>query len=242
MNKHQNDNSDRHDTPHTVSIQFNKLIIFTVLGIILLAFISFALFRYSQNKANDLSLSGSNPYSNKSSLPPQAPSPKPIERFTASSDVSWNVKAGYVYPYSFSYPSTMVIVIFPNDITDKVALVWADVPPQRNIIFNMELLDKLAPEYVNQPKMEYVKNWWKSFSGLKGVSKIETFTNTGGLKGYKAWYINTVDQTPNVDIFFEVPKHPEVMMHMANGLIDPTIFDRMVDSLKWSPLTPIIRR
>ena len=70
---------------------------------------------------------------------------------------------------------------------------------------------------------------------VEGVDKIDAFQNVNNLKGYRAIFINDVDQTPNVDIFFEVPGNNDLVIHLANGNLDPSIFDRIVDSVKWTP-------
>src|SRR4030042_512894 len=89
-----------------------------------------------------------------------------------------------------------------------------------------------------QSKKTYVENWWKQFSGLKGVQTVTEFVNAKGMKGYKAKYINYADQTPNDDVFFEVPGRADLVIRMANGIVDPAVFDRMVDSVSWTPVSP----
>jgi hypothetical protein len=161
-----------------------------------------------------------------------------IQKFMAASDVTWNAKAGIVYPYKFSYPATLPLVVFINDLTDKVAIAWNNIPPQQNLLLNMEFVNDRDPKYAALPKIEFVKNWYKFFSGLTGVSKIEPFTNTQGMKGYKAWYINTANSAPNLDVFFEVPKRNDIMIHMANGIIDPPVFDKILDTVRWEEKNP----
>jgi len=140
-------------------------------------------------------------------------------RFTANENTEWKTFNGKYYPFSFSYPSTLPLVVFINDTKDTVAISFGNIPPQQNILLNLEFLDQHDPKYLKKPKIEYVKDWYKFFSGLKGVAKVEAFTNTSGLKGYKAYYINYANSTPNVDVFFEVPNSPHLMIHMANGIL-----------------------
>jgi len=218
---------------------FTKLAIATLVGVIILGGVLYAAYRYSQNQAGNIVLPGGVTY--------LGPSPSPFEkekqpptaplRFTAASDVEWKSHTGKIYPYSFAYPATLTLVVFPNDVTDSVAISWGNIPPQQNILLNFELIDKVDAKYVDLPKIEYVKNWYHYFSGLKGVAKVEPFTNTNGLKGYKAAYINFADTSPNTDIFFEVPDRRDLMIHIANGILEPKIFDRMIDSLKWTETT-----
>lgn len=218
--------------------EFLKLAIATLVGMLILGGAVYAAYRYSQRQSSQIVLPGGVTYLGPSpkadiTQPPTAPL-----RFTASSDVNWKTFSGKIYPYSFSYPETLPLVVFPDDPTDSVAIAWGNIPPQVNILLNMEFIDQRDPKFVSQPKIEYVKNWYKFFSGLKGVAKVESFTNAQGLKGYKASYLNWADQAPNLDVFFEIPGNKTTMIHLANGILDPNIFDRLIHSLKWSPKTP----
>ncbi len=216
-----------------------KLTVVTIAGIFILSLAIFAAYRYSQRQAGNIVLPGGVTYLGPTPTPTffLKPSPTP-NRFKADVSVTWKNYTGKIYPYTFSYPSTLIIVVFPDDPTDSVALSWDNIPPQLNILLNMEFIDKRDPNLTTQPKVEYVKNWYKFFSGLKGVSKVEPFTNTNGMKGYKAHYINLADATPNVDVFFEIPGNNTTMIHLANGILDPIIFDRILDSVKWNTITP----
>jgi len=216
---------------------FSKLAIATFVGVIVLGVAVYAAYRYSQKQAGNIVLPGGVTYLGPSPSPAQQPPTAPL-RFTADSTVSWTTQSGRIYPYSFSYPSTLSLVVFPGDPTDSVAIAWGNVNPQQNLLFNMELIEQRDETYINKPKIEFVKNWYKFFSGLKGVASVKPFTNANGLKGYRASYINYADASPNVDIFFEIPGQNNLMLHAANGIVDPVIFDRIIDSVKWTPVTP----
>lgn len=216
---------------------FTKLAIATFIGVLILGGAVYAAYRYSQKQAGNIILPGGVTYLGPSPTTAVQPPTAPL-RFTASADVSWTAQGGKIYPYSFSHPSTLSLVVFPGDPTDSIAIAWGNLPPQHNILFNMELIDKRDEKLLNKPKIEFVRNWYKFFSGLKGVSSVQPFTNTNGLKGYKASYINYADASPNTDVFFELPNQPNIMLHMANGILDPVIFNRIIDSVKWTPPTP----
>ena len=213
---------------------FAKLALATLAGVLILGGAVYAAYRYSQKQAGNIVLPGGVTYLGPSPNPPAGGTQPPTAplRFTAASNVDWKVYTGKIYPYTISYPSTLPLVIFPDDPMDSVALSWGNIPPQQNILLNMESIGKRDPSYTGKPKIEFVKNWYKYFSGLKGVSKAEPFTNTQGLKGYKASYLNWANQAPNVDVFFETPDE-SVMINLANGILDSNIFDRIIDSVKW---------
>lgn len=217
-------------------LDFPKLAIATVIGVLILGGAVYAAYRYSQKQAGDISLPAGVTYLGPSDKPTVGaqPSTAPL-RFTAAPDVLWNTQNGRIYPYTLSYPSTLPLVVFPGDGSDSIAIAWGNIPPQLNILLNMEFIEKRDEKLVGKPKIEFVRTWYKYFSGLKGVSKVEPFANTNGLKGYKAIFTNYANTSPNTDIFFELPGYPNMMIHMANGILDPVIFDRMIDSVKLTP-------
>lgn len=216
-----------------------KLAFFTFTGMLILGSGLYVTYRYSQSRSRNIILPGGTTYLGETPTPIPITSPTPTTPaiFTAASDVAWKTRSGKIYPYSFSYPSTLNLVIFPDDLTDSVAIEWKNIPPQLNILANIELIEDRDKTYVKKPKIEYAKNWYKFFPGLTGVGKVQKFTNVNGLKGYKVWFVNKTGSSPNLDVFFEIPGKPNLMIHMANGIIDSPIFDRMIDSLKWNTST-----
>jgi hypothetical protein len=231
-------NSQESETEQN-SVNYSKLAGIAVLGLVFLVVAIFFIVKFTQKDSpkNSASSEGnknqqtSNKTGEKTGTKQAIAAPPP--KFTLAGDVTWNAKAGTYYPYAFSYPSNLPLVVFINDQTDSVAIVWGNIPAQQNVLFNVEIIANRDAKYVNQPKVEYVKNWYKFFSGLKGVSKMETFANVKGLKGYKVWYLNTANTAPNVDVFFEIPKRNDIMLHFANGIIDEPIFDKIIDSARW---------
>jgi hypothetical protein len=220
-----------------------KLAIATIGSIIILVAAIYAAYLYAQRQPGGIVLPAGTTYLGPSNtpVPPTATPAQPPtapQRFSAPKDDKWNIWRGKLNPYVFSYPSSLILLIFPGDTTDSVAISWGNIPPQQNLLINMEYVDQRDSTYVTQPKIQYVRNWWKFFSGLRGVSKVEEFTNTQGLKGYKAQYINYMNATPNTDVFFEIPGNQNDLVHLANGILDPVLFDRIVDSVRWESATP----
>lgn len=213
----------------------NKLIIGSIVAIVLIGGAITVAYVHSQQARSDIVLPGGITYLG----PTSAASPSNItstptpEKFTVKADTEWNVHTGLSYPYSFSYPATLKLVVFPKDPNDSVAFDWNGIPVEQNILLNIEKIDARFPQLVNKPKSEYVAAWYKSFPGLKNLGKMEEFTNSKGLKGYKAWYTNTQGETPNVDIFLEVPNSPNLLIHLANGRLEESVFIRIVDSVQW---------
>lgn len=171
------------------------------------------------------------------------PTPTPEEqaattqngKFTVPDDAPWKTVSGVIYQYSFQAPEALNLVRFPNDPYDIYAISWNNMAPESNVLIGVDNLSKndKFKEYVSQPKIVYVENWWKQF-GLSGVASITPFTNKEGMKGYKAKYTMGTNPAPTDDVFFEVPKHNELVIHLANGVLDKPIFDKLVDSLTWA--------
>jgi hypothetical protein len=157
-------------------------------------------------------------------------------KFTVPADAAWVIVRGNAHPYAFLAPKTLKLVTFPNDKYDIYAIEWNNLTPQSNVLIGVDDMNfsNNLKKYINVSKKTYVEDWWKQFGGLKGVFSIAEFTNSKNLKGYKAKYLNQSNQSPIDDIFFEIPNHPEFVMHLSNGVLDQAIFDRIVDSVSWN--------
>ncbi|OGG17202.1 hypothetical protein A3D77_00025 [Candidatus Gottesmanbacteria bacterium RIFCSPHIGHO2_02_FULL_39_11] len=212
----------------------NRLMIASVVAVVLIAGALTVSYLHSQQQRSDIVLPGGitylGPSNASSSNITSTPTP---EKFTATAGGQWRTHNGLTYPYSFSYPTSLKLAVFPKDPNDSVAFDWNGIPIEQNILLNIEKVDSRLPELSNKPKSEYVKVWYKSFPGLKSLGKMEEFTTTTGLKGYKAWYVNTQGEMPNVDIFLEVPQEKNLLIHLANGRLEEDVFNRIVDSMEW---------
>lgn len=214
-----------------------KIALGLIIGSVVLGGVVYAGYLYTQKYGVNLTLPRGQTYLGKGSgfeeliNPPTAP-----QRFTAGPDVQWIELKGRIYNYSLNYPETLILSIFPGDPSDSVAISWGNIPPERNIFLNVENIPDRDPAYIGKVE-EYARNWWQFFSGLTGIRSLEKITTTSGLTGYKAIYINTADQSPNVDIFFAIPGDPNKVIHIANGVLDTVIFNRIIDSLRWEPKT-----
>lgn len=167
--------------------------------------------------------------------PNTSPAPQPASPYIPiPADAAWSTQKGTVLPYTFLYPASLSLGIFPGDPFDSVTIFWQNTNSQENIFFRVENLNNLKGQqkYVGRPKLEYAQNWWRQYS-WKGVSDVSPFTNSNGLKGYRAKYVDAAGKTPHDNIFFEVPTRPELVIWMASRLVEPTIFDKMVDSVTW---------
>lgn len=214
--------------------EMRKIILGLTLGVIILGMVVYAGYLYAKKYGTKITLPGGQTYlgqeapeSTDLANPPTAPL-----RFTAEPEVPWTELKGKTYPYTFEYPETLSLGVFPNDPNDSVAIIWGNIPPERNIFLNIENVSSRNPAYVGNLE-SFARNWWQFFSGLSGLRSIESFTSAYGLTGYRAVYTNTVGQSPNIDVFFAIPNNSNKVIHLANGILDPAIFERIVASLRY---------
>jgi hypothetical protein len=115
------------------------------------------------------------------------------------------------------------------------ALSGKDITPESNVLIGIDDLSKntTRSQFINQPKTVYIRDWWKQFASLTGVKSIEPLTNSKGLKGYNVKFLTTANESPNLDVFFEVPALPQYVIHLSNGILDPAVFAKIVDSVGW---------
>lgn len=192
-------------------------------GIVLIAY------QYSRPRGGVIVLPGGVTY-----LGP-SPTKATSEKVPIPADVSWATQTGKKYPYSFSYPTTLSLGFFPSDPFDAVTIFWGKTNPQENLLLRVENLKEIKGKeaYIKKSKKDYALDWWKDYS-WKGISDIAEFTNSRGLKGYRAKYLDASGSAPFDHIFFEVPGRPELVVWMTSKLLQPEVFDKIVDSLQWN--------
>ncbi|OGG04250.1 hypothetical protein A2Z33_03820 [Candidatus Gottesmanbacteria bacterium RBG_16_52_11] len=234
--------SDEGGSPEGAEIigseNYVRIGVIALAAVVVLTVITVGAYSYAKKRSGTTVLPGGTTYLGPSEAPQQPPPAQAPQKFTVSESTAWKNYSGSVFPFTFSYPETLEIVAFPKDPSESLGYAWAGNPPQNNIIFRVNNLNTTEPEmaaYISKPKREYVSNWWKQYSGgLKGVKSVEEFTNSKGMRGYKAKFINTADQTPNDDVFFEIPGRPDLMVRFGNGWLDSAVFDRIVDTFSWT--------
>lgn len=142
-------------------------------------------------------------------------------------DAAWGTWTGKKFPYSFSYPTTLSLGFFPDDLFDAVTIFWNNTNPQENLLLRVE-----KPTAKEKNTRLYVENWWRQYA-FTGVSTIEEFTTKQNLKGYRVGYKDSSGKIPYEHAFLEVPGKPELVIWMSQKLLDQSIFNRIVDSLIW---------
>jgi hypothetical protein len=218
--------------------EYKKIGLAVIGAIVILTGITVMAYRYAKGRSSTTVLPGGTTYlgPDRTTNPTAVPAAPASDKFTVDANTSWIDHHGNVFPYTISVPSTLSLVTFPKDITDSVAISWGNLLPQNNILLRVSDLNKTEPDmakYINQPKIEYAKNWWKQWSGYKSLKSLEQFTNSKGIVGYKVKYVNTAGESPNDYVFMEIPSRPDLMVYFGNGYLDKPVFDRIVDSFAW---------
>ena len=109
------------------------------------------------------------------------------------------------------------------------------MPPEQSLLLNVETVSSRDANLTGKPE-EFAKNYWKFFSGLKGLSKIESITNEKGMKGFKTKYIVKGSNAITSDnYFFVVESNNDILLHI--GDIFPAegkaVLNRLVNSLEY---------
>jgi hypothetical protein len=225
-----------------VMTDYKKIGMIVGIAVVILSGITIAAYSIAKGRSNVTVLPGGQTYLGPGREIVKSPTNAPVqtaqpEKFTASDVAQWEEHKGKVYPFTFTYPANLTMTTFTGDITDSVGIAWGSYTPQANILFRVSDINKVEPsmaKYIGKPE-EYAKNWWTQYTGgLKGVKSLVAFTNSKGMKGYRVRFINQSDQTPNEDVFFEVPGRQDLMVRFGNGILDQTVFDRIIDSFNWT--------
>lgn len=154
-------------------------------------------------------------------------------KLAESSD--WVTYKGKVFAYSFQHPKALTPLTFPNDKSDAVTFKVNELPPEQSLLLTVETISSRDKNLTGKQE-EFVKIYWKYFSGLKGLKKIESITNEKGMKGFKANYIVKSNNAVTSDYyFFEVKGEDDILIHI--GDIFPaegkTVLNRIVNSLEY---------
>lgn len=148
---------------------------------------------------------------------------------------AWTTRKGAAFPFSFSYPESLSLGVFPNDPYDAITIFYPGTDANTNIFIRVDNLTTLGKQNYKGDTEKYANDWWKDYSWQKSAS-VTRFTNKSGLTGYRAKYINDQNTTPYDHVFFEVPNDPNLVIWMSGRLFEPAVFDRMVDSVTWSKI------
>ena len=195
--------------------------------VVLLTAATILSFWYAKGRPGSIVIPAGNTYLGPSTT--SAPPPPQTDQIQVPPNDAVAIQTGKVFPFSFSYPKTLSLGVFPGDPFDSVTIFWGNTNPQENLLFRVESLKDIPAvrAYLNKPKIEYARDWWKQYN-WKGVDSVVQFTNAKGLIGYRAKYKDASGNTPFDHVFFEVPDRPELVIWMSGKLLDQATFDKIV--------------
>lgn len=151
--------------------------------------------------------------------------------FTAAPNETWVTYTDPDYGFSISLPESLDVIPYGKDL----GVAYKELAPfaSSNLLYIIDLADIRSGEFVTMGLVEYANNYWQQYSGLTGIQSAESFTNVNGLRGMRAVYINSQGETPSTEVFFEFPDRPGNFVHLASGVLEPSVFDRIVDSFRF---------
>lgn len=199
-----------------------------LLGVVFLAYL------YSRPRSGTIVLPGGITYLGQS--PSATPIPAAAILFTADASAPWTTIKSAKYAYTFSIPETLTLTPFLTEEFDAYAITWNNVPKEANVLIGVENLasDEKKAGYVQKSKKDYIESFWSKQYNLTGVKTLLPFANTKGLKGYKVKFQTVNGVSPFDDVFLEIPKKPNLLIHLSNAILDPTVFDKIADSVGWT--------
>ncbi len=210
-----------------------KILVVSVLMSVLLLFLVVGAFVSAKKRTGTIVLPGGRTYLGPTPSPDQKNITEPVpEKIAIPASTPWVEKTGTVFPYTFSYPESLSLGVFPNDPFDAITIFYPGTDANANIFFRVENLTSLNKKDFIGKIQQYANTWWKDYA-WKSVSSVTPFTNKHGLKGYRALYVNNIGKTPYEHVFFEVPDDNNLVIWMSGKLFDESVFNTIVDSVSW---------
>lgn len=228
--------------------EFSKIVLGLVVAVLVLGGIIYAGYTYSQKKAGKTVYPAGYPANqqqtakaaknwtqidcNTDKYDPQNPWPYVLkcDRFKTDASTKWTTYTDKGGRFTLQLPSTLKTLEYPNGL----GVVYKDIPPHLNLLFSYDPASSRSGEFKNLKGEEYVKNYWRQYSGLTNLKSFEIIKNSNDETGYKAIYQLTGNiPSPAVDIFFELPSAGEGnFLHFSTGALDDTVFNTIVGSYK----------
>ena len=227
--------------PEEETPEFSKVALGIVIALVVLGGIVYAGYQYSQNQAKKVTYPNGyqNPEGGKNT-------PGNIDCQNRSPDISfwdWYNKCDQIKAdanagletitdeklgYEIKVPGNIKLQKYENGM----GIIYKDVTPNLNLLFNIELASKRTGEFKNLKGQEYVENYWKQYPGLLGIHSLEPIVNSQGYKGYKAFYFVMPNTKGNTEIFFELGDNTGDFIHFSKGILSDDTFNIIIGSFQ----------
>lgn len=151
------------------------------------------------------------------------------DKYKTKADTKWKSYQNQEMGFEISIPADLDTMEYPNGL----GINYKQIEASGDLLFSADLASSRSGEFKDQKGDVYVKNYWRQYSGLTSLKSYEAFTNQFNIKGHKATYLNIANESPNNEVFFEYPLKSGDYIHFASGVLDQTVFDKIIDSFKW---------
>ncbi len=227
------------ETEKVLPKELQKTILVAAIAFVILTCATYLSYRHTKSRTPQIILPGGvsylGPSPSSQSSSGQKQSKTISDKIPIPDSVAWTTWKGQRYQYSFSYPSSLSLGLFPNDPFDAVTIFWGDTNPQENLLLRIEDLNSIPDmkDYINKPKRQYVEQWWKQYD-YTGVASIKEITTKSGLKGFRARYTKSTGNSTFDNVFIPIPNKPNLILWTTGKFLQQSVFDRIVESITWS--------
>lgn len=213
---------------------FAKMAIVSVVAAALLFGLTLLAYRHANSRPGNIILPGGITYLGPSPTVAPVTGPGGIELYRAEESDPTKTWEGSVYPYTFEYPESLNLGLFPGDEYDSVTQFWKDTNANENIILRVEDLTKTSETraFIGKPLEEYARFWGSQYVWTD-LDNASDFTNGQGLKSLWVKFKDASGNVSGDNYFLAVPGKPEIIIWMSPKYIEPKTFDRLVNSLAW---------
>lgn len=183
-------------------------------------------------KQGTIVLPGGITYLGPSPSPSPLPTPQRTNSLSVDPNTPWGIHRGKTLPFSFSYPTSLSLGVFPNDPYDSVTILSSAKESRKDIFFRVEDLTLLGKEaYAGNPTA-YAQIWWKDYA-WKGVSSLSQTTTASGLTGVIVYYTPDNNTSPVPHAFLSVPNTPSKIIWVTGRFLPEWVFTKLVHSISW---------
>ncbi len=102
------------------------------------------------------------------------------------------------------------------------------------MVFTVDLASSRSGEFKTMDLANYPESYWRQFSGLTGTKEILRFSNSNGVKGARAVYVNVSNESPATEVFFEFPTRKGDFVHFGSGVLSPDVFNKIIDTFQFN--------
>lgn len=150
--------------------------------------------------------------------------------FKVDADTKWKSFDDPKNGFSFDLPETLKTAPYPNGM----GIEYHELQPNINLLYSVDLQSSRSGEFKNMDLSNYPANYWRQFSGLTGVREVTQLVNSKNVKYAKAVYVNIANETPAIDVFFEIPSRKGDFVHFGSGALSTEVFNTIIESFKFT--------